>query len=250
MRHKTAHSKILLLILIGVLLPATVMAQRPIALVIGNADYKEAPPSQPSVMLSLSQSPAASNAQTSPEKITPAMSGKNWKDYAKPNDIKFYETIETNIDLANRQEFSDLFKDDDYKKLARLKAIFAESNFALTSSDLLGNWKCRSTQLNNLGVYVYTYFNCRVKQTDMGLFFEKKTGSQRMSGILFPESERAYVLLGGWTVNDEPQTVYSGLGKSHDSNKDVVGKFIKKKDKIVAIFSGSATSYEIYELIR
>jgi uncharacterized caspase-like protein len=43
MRHKILHSRLLLRILMSLLLPATALAQDRIALVIGNADYKEAP---------------------------------------------------------------------------------------------------------------------------------------------------------------------------------------------------------------
>src|SRR5262245_35993330 len=43
MRYKMTRSYLQLLVLMSLLLPSAAMAQRYIALVIGNADYKEAP---------------------------------------------------------------------------------------------------------------------------------------------------------------------------------------------------------------
>ena len=53
---------------------------------------------------------------------------------------------------------------------------------------------------------------CRVRRAGDGLFFEKLTGSQRVSGFLYPRDGTSFVLLGGATVNEEPQRRYTSDG--------------------------------------
>ena len=128
--------------------------------------------------------------------------------------------------------------------------MLTEPDLSIDVSQVIGKWKCRSTQLNNIGIYVYNYFNCQITKSDNKLFFEKTSGSQRKSGYLFPNGNNELVFLGGWTVNDDPQTVYSGLSQSTDNQNDTVGIFVRKSNKLVALFPYSKNHYEIYELIR
>jgi hypothetical protein len=64
----------------------------------------------------------------------------------------------------------------------------------------VGNYRCRTVKLGSqggedgLGYVVYGWFACRIEQTPRGLKFVKLTGSQRPSGLLFPESDLIGVL--------------------------------------------------------
>jgi hypothetical protein len=73
-----------------------------------------------------------------------------------------------------------------------------------------GAYRCRTVKLGSqggeegLGYVVYDWFACRIEQTANGLKFSKLTGSQRPSGLLFPENDRRMVMLGSLALADEP----------------------------------------------
>lgn len=84
----------------------------------------------------------------------------------------------------------------------------------------VGNYRCRTVKLGSqsgddgLGYVVYGWFACRIEQTPNGLKFIKRTGSQRPSGLLFPENERQMVFLGSMALADEPAA--SSYGQTPD----------------------------------
>lgn len=73
-----------------------------------------------------------------------------------------------------------------------------------------GDYRCRTVKLGSqggetgLGYVVYDWFDCRIERTPRGLKFSKLTGSQRPSGLLFPESDRQMVMLGSMALSAEP----------------------------------------------
>lgn len=73
-----------------------------------------------------------------------------------------------------------------------------------------GDYRCRTVKLGSqggedgLGYVVYGWFACRLEQTPNGLKFVKLTGSQRPSGLLFPETDRQMVMLGSMALASEP----------------------------------------------
>jgi len=73
-----------------------------------------------------------------------------------------------------------------------------------------GAYRCRTIKLGSqggdegLGFVVYGWFDCRIDRTANGLKFSKLTGSQRPSGLLFPEDDRHMVMLGSTALGDEP----------------------------------------------
>lgn len=62
---------------------------------------------------------------------------------------------------------------------------------------LKGQWNCRTIKAGGpfAGFVVYGWFRCDVVEKDGRLFFEKLTGSQRMSGFLYERDEKTWVLL-------------------------------------------------------
>ncbi|MGA4815209.1 DUF4893 domain-containing protein [Pseudomonas aeruginosa] len=107
-------------------------------------------------------------------------------------------------------------------ELEQLELSLAQPVVAVDEKGLLGDWKCRSTQADQYGIYRYPNFQCRIRRTDRGLFLAKTSGSQRVSGYLFREGTQRYVFLGGATVNDEPQVAFSGLAHGAPAESDVV----------------------------
>jgi hypothetical protein len=73
-----------------------------------------------------------------------------------------------------------------------------------------GDYRCRTVKLGSqggedgLGYVVYGWFACRIESTPAGLKFTKLTGSQRPSGLLFPEDPRHMVMLGSMALASEP----------------------------------------------
>lgn len=74
----------------------------------------------------------------------------------------------------------------------------------------VGDYRCRTVKLGSqggesgLGYVVYGWFACRIERTPAGLKFSKLTGSQRPSGLLFPETGERMVLLGSMALSAEP----------------------------------------------
>lgn len=62
---------------------------------------------------------------------------------------------------------------------------------------LKGQWNCRTIKAGGpfAGFVVYGWFRCEIVEKDGRLFFEKLTGSQRMSGFLYERDEKSWVLL-------------------------------------------------------
>lgn len=85
-----------------------------------------------------------------------------------------------------------------------------------------GDYRCRTVKLGSqggedgLGYVVYGWFACRIEQTPRGLKFVKLTGSQRPSGLLFPENDRHMVLLGSMALAQEPAANSYGANPDRD----------------------------------
>ena len=126
-----------------------------------------------------------------------------------------------------------------------VKKLLTAKNLKLTNQELLNYKKVRSIQVSRLGIFSYPYFACRFKYKGGKLFFEKIAGSQRKSGYVYDNKPDSKVFLGGWSVNDDPQT-------SYDSPNSEPGMIYKiGSNKIIMLFlSEDERSFEIYELIK
>jgi hypothetical protein len=99
----------------------------------------------------------------------------------------------------------------DYAAIAQ---TLSPDSHGISASALLGTWRCRQIKLGGMTPYVvYSWFTCRIKRVDGGLFFQKVNGSQRTNGFLYPE-KGAWVYLGAASVGNEPPHRYSGDGAS------------------------------------
>jgi hypothetical protein len=78
---------------------------------------------------------------------------------------------------------------------------------------LRGQWNCCTIKAGGpfAGFVVYGWFRCEVRERDGRLFFEKLTGSQRMSGFLYERDEKSWVLLAAPNEGHSgPIRAYSG----------------------------------------
>lgn len=125
------------------------------------------------------------------------------------------------------------------RKLLTAKAL------KVSNQELLAYKRVRSIQVNDMGIFSYPYFSCRFRRKDGKLFFEKTSGSQRKSGYVYDNKSDSKVFLGGWSVNDDPQTTY-------ESENSVPGMLYKiGANKVIMLFlAPDEQSFEIYELTK
>ncbi|MDF5866080.1 DUF4893 domain-containing protein [Pseudomonas aeruginosa] len=131
----------------------------------------------------------------------------DWRGYTSEQQQRSVLAVEQDAEAINKRYYDSAFEEF-LPELEQLELSLAQPVVAVDEKGLLGDWKCRSTQADQYGIYRYPNFQCRIRRTDHGLFLEKTSGSQRVSGYLFREGARCYVFLGGATVNDEPQVAF------------------------------------------
>ena len=193
------------------------------------------------------QAPQGAEAEVGAEEGLGDETEKEWavlSHHAALNKVSTcFKTVKAASFVKYRNEEEDL-------ELQRISKILSHKEEKITAKDLLGLRKVRSIQIGRLGVFNYPYFVCKFKQKEEGLFFEKTTGSQRKSGIVFVDEPTQMVFLGGWSVNDDPQKPYSGLVGSKVTKYDSVGVFVKRGGRILAVFPKGPKSYEVYEFSK
>lgn len=98
----------------------------------------------------------------------------------------------------------------EYGDRVTLARVMDAEPVPVDDASLLGWWACRLIKVggNFTGLVVYPYFDCRIKVEDGFLFFEKRSGSQRMSGRLYQEGAQERILLAAPTTGDAPQRPY------------------------------------------
>jgi len=193
------------------------------------------------------------------------------------------ETVETssNVGIPPEYMWTNVVTDFDRDRLARLDEAIALGNEEsygvsatireraafhkvmdaqtghISDADLLGWWACRTIKVggNFAGLVVYSWFDCKVSVRDGFLFFEKRSGSQRLSGRLYQDGPDRRVLLAAPTYNDEPQRAYSGPegGITNPQRQDKVGVLSQLEDgrlRVVFPWSVLESTYDVLELRR
>ena len=131
-----------------------------------------------------------------------------------------------------------------YAEKSDVEKLLNAKTYPISPKEMIGFSRVRSIQIDARdGIFSYPYFNCRFKEIDGKIFFEKTSGSQRKSGFLYQNSPNSLVFLGGWSVNDDPQTSYG-------SENSVAGTVYKiGTNKAIMIFPSEENRVEIYEFI-
>jgi hypothetical protein len=97
------------------------------------------------------------------------------------------------------------------RDLAIIHAVLDPAARPISGRELLGNWRCRQMKLGGLAPeIIYDWFRCRVRNTRNGLYFEKVTGTERISGYLEPYDGGRVLLMGELTVKKQRPKPYSG----------------------------------------
>lgn len=139
----------------------------------------------------------------------------------------------------------------------QLRAFLDAATMNRPDERLVGDWRCRSIQINSLGLYSYPYFRCRIQRNGARLAFAKLSGSQRRSGALYADGPGRWVFLGGSHVNDDPPRGYSRLddgkaaGAGDSRASDSVGVLETLADgRVRIVFDAGDDSVELYEMQR
>lgn len=118
----------------------------------------------------------------------------------------------------------------------------------------VGDYRCRTVKLGSqggdegLGYVVYGWFACRIEKTRAGLKFIKLTGSQRPSGLLFPEDDRRMVLLGSMALASEPPA--NSYGERPDRDLIAVLERIgERRWRLVIPWPHTESNLDLIELV-
>lgn len=132
-----------------------------------------------------------------------------------------------------------------YAELDEVRRLLEAKTYPVAPAEMVGFKRVRSIQIDARdGIFSYPYFNCRFREIDGIIFFEKTSGSQRKSGYVYQNNPESLIFLGGWSVNDEPQTLYG-------SDNSVAGKIYKiGPRKAIMILPSDDNRVEIYEFIK
>lgn len=118
----------------------------------------------------------------------------------------------------------------------------------------VGDYRCRTVKLGSqggddgLGYVVYGWFACRIEQTPNGLKFVKLTGSQRPSGLLFPENDRHMVMLGSMALASEPPANSYGQRPDRDLIA-VLERFADNRWRLVIPWPQNESNLDLIELV-
>lgn len=132
----------------------------------------------------------------------PAAAG--WQDRATPFDRERL----SHLDQSRDKGLASLARGPVSGDAAAIRAVVEAKGGP--AANITGIWRCRTMKLGGVTSIIYTWFNCRIEDRGGVLSFRKINGSQRITGTLYPHQAGGYVLLGAWTVNNEPAQPYSG----------------------------------------
>ncbi len=126
----------------------------------------------------------------------------------------------------------------------------------VTENEIMGAWQCRTIKLGGMTPdVIYSWFRCRVRETKNGLYFEKLTGTQRMSGYL-DDYNGGFLLLASTTVGHERARPYSGgntgVGAA-STHSDAVGMLTRIGERHLRIefpYPFYESTFDLMELKR
>jgi hypothetical protein len=126
----------------------------------------------------------------------PALAGEapDWRSHATPRDLDRLERYE---DAVTKGMMESRVAGEENGSYNELVSIMEGTLVPADAEKLMGDWNCRTIKAGGpfAGFVVYGWFRCEVVAREGRLFFEKLSGSQRVSGYLYPRDEKSWVLL-------------------------------------------------------
>lgn len=178
-----------------------------------------------------------------------------WRNMATKSDVQLIDHIDKQVN-ATLAIYADKALNEDDDQAYMDAAAFAKTTARpIKNKALLGNWSCRSTQISERFLVRYAFFNCQIKQKSGRLWFQKTSGSQRVSGYLYPDQGQQRVFIGGATVNNDPLRSYDlkqgdDLPLHEQYNAIGVLRVLSVNKMIMIQPNRHNLGYELYELVR
>ena len=183
--------------------------------------------------------------------VSAAAPASDWRERVYPDDR---DSIEQAMETTRTVLRSIGPEDYGHDEVAGVQALLDARAMDRPADRLLGDWRCRSIQLGEYGLFSYPYFRCHIEQVEGGVRFRKASGSQRRTGSLHADGEARWVFIGSSHCNDDPVPDYSGLhgdGDGEDRERDSVGVLETLADgRLRMLLDVKPSRVEIYELIR
>ena len=130
-----------------------------------------------------------------------------WRDQAAPAEIDRLDHLPQIRDEAIADAKAGKGRGD-WRVLSR---VMEPEGRAVPANALTGHWRCRQVKLGGMSSYIVydRWFDCSIRSHQGGLLLEKRYGSQRFAGFLYPVGG-GWVYLGASNVRGEPRHAYSG----------------------------------------
>ncbi len=139
--------------------------------------------------------------------VTGAHAG--WQDAASPFDASRL----AKLDESKSKALQEVESGASSKDRATIHSVLDAAVSPGGADGLVGSWRCRTIKLGGMtSALIYSWYACRISDRGGVLSFAKLTGSQRMSGTLYPDQSGGLVYLGASSVKGEPAHRYSGAG--------------------------------------
>lgn len=123
-----------------------------------------------------------------------AVEALDWRSHATPHDLDRLDRYE---DAVTKGMMESRVAGEENGSYNELVGVMEAETVAADPEKLKGDWNCRTIKAGGpfAGFVVYGWFRCEIREREGRLFFEKLSGSQRMSGYLYPRDEKSWVLL-------------------------------------------------------
>lgn len=211
---------------------------------------------RPSILIALAAASVTACATPAPPP-PPVLGGpgagpvlRDWRGIITPRDRDRYSRLDAAWSLALEQARRQRGSGD----LASTGDLIDPDAARPSVTPPVGDYRCRTVKLGSqggddgLGYVVYGWFACRIEQTPNGLKFSKLTGSQRPSGLLFPENDRQMVMLGSMALADEPAA--NSYGRRPDRDMVVVLERIgEARWRLVLPWPQNESNLDLIELL-
>lgn len=142
------------------------------------------------------------------------------------------------------------------RDLAVIHSVVNAEGASISEREIMGGWQCRTIKLGGMAPsVVYSWFRCRIRDTRNGLYFEKVTGSQHMSGYL-DDYNGGFLLLGSTTVGKERARPYSGgnagvgAASTHSDAVGVITRIGERRLRIEFPYPFYESTFDVMELKR
>ncbi|SEK52461.1 protein of unknown function [Sphingomonas palmae] len=116
-----------------------------------------------------------------------------------------------------------------------------------------GDYRCRTVKLGaktaaGLDYVAYPFFRCRIASDENGVSLAKLTGSQRISGTIYPSDTSRAVFLGTIALGDERSAMRYG----RDTTRDVAGwveRIGPQRWRLVQPYPAFESTLDVLELV-